>query len=71
MKRNSAHTKAIKKGKERDFGACQICGSTDKPEGHHIFDVKYLGAAIVDNILTLCGYHHKKVHEKKIDIIKF
>ena len=70
-KRSSEHIKAQKDGKDRDFRACQICGSTDNPQGHHIIDVKYKGAASVDNIITLCDNHHKKVHSKKIDIVKF
>ncbi len=36
-KRDYAHVKAQKKGKERDLYTCQICGSTDHTEGHHLF----------------------------------
>jgi len=72
MTRSNAHLKAQKDGKERDFYTCQICGSTENVEGHHIFDVQFGGAANEKNIITLCRYHHrKKVHSGKITIISF
>jgi 5-methylcytosine-specific restriction endonuclease McrA len=69
--RNSAHKKAQKEGKKRDLDTCQVCGSTHKVQGHHIVDVKYGGSSNKENIVTLCDYHHKKVHSNKIDISKF
>ena len=71
MARSKAHVKAQKDGKERDLHTCQICGNNDKVQGHHIMDVQYSGSSNVDNIITLCDNHHKKVHSNKIDIIKF
>ena len=35
-KRSSAHIKAQRAGRERDGNRCQICGSNDHVEGHHI-----------------------------------
>ena len=45
-KRSSAHQAAQKAGRERDFETCQACGSTHKPEGHHILDFQYSEAKI-------------------------
>lgn len=69
--RSSEHGKAQKKGKERDGYTCQICGSHDDVEGHHMIDYQYGGAADVDNIITLCRECHKKVHRGYIDLVKF
>ena len=70
-KRASALTKAQKAGKERDLYTCQICGSTEHAEGHHILDVAFGGAANKDNIVTLCNHCHKNVHRGLIDIFRF
>ncbi len=69
-KRSAADLKAQREGKERD-GCCQVCGSEDHLEAHHILDCQYDGADDVDNIITLCHEHHRMVHEGKIDLIKF
>lgn len=69
--RTHEHLKAQKHGKERDAYTCQICGSKDNVQGHHIIDVHFNGAASDENIISLCNQHHKKVHAGKIDIIKF
>ena len=69
--RSSDHIKAQKDGKERDLKTCQICGSTERVEGHHIYDVKSGGSPHIDNIITLCYKHHKDVHRGEIDITAF
>ena len=51
-KRSAAHTKAQKAGRERDRNVCQICGSRDQVEGHHIIDHQFSGAALTDNIIA-------------------
>ena len=68
--REREHCVAQKKGKERDLYTCQICGSTEDVEGHHILNYQFGGAASLDNIVTLCRKCHKQVHRGKIDIIK-
>ncbi len=68
--RSSAHTRAQKAGRERDHNRCQICGSKDHVEGHHILDYQFGGAANSDNIIALCHKHHNDVHNGKIDIMK-
>lgn len=70
-KRDSRHTKAQKAGKERDNYTCQICGSTDHVEGHHIVDVFFGGAADADNIVSVCKDCHKNIHRGLIDIFRF
>lgn len=68
--RSSAHTKAQRAGRERDGNRCQVCGSRDHVEGHHIVDHQFGGAANVDNIIALCQKHHKDVHRGLLDILK-
>ena len=70
-KRSSAHLQAQRGGRERDGNVCQICGSKDHVEGHHIIDHQFSGAAAIDNIVSLCHKHHRDVHDGKIDILKF
>ena len=63
--RSSAHTKAQRAGRERDGNRCQICGSKNHVEGHHIVDHQFGGAAS-----ALCHKHHNDVHKGNIDIFK-
>ncbi len=70
-KRSSAHIRAQKKGKIRDRYTCQVCGSKNKVEGHHIIDHQFLGAAAIDNIISLCHNCHKAVHNGKLNLFKF
>jgi 5-methylcytosine-specific restriction endonuclease McrA len=70
-RRSSEHIKAQKDGKVRDLFTCQLCGSNNKPQGHHIIDVQYGGSSLADNIITLCAEHHQKAHSGKISIFKF
>ena len=70
-KRGSEHNRIQQAGKKRDLYECQVCGSNNKAEGHHIIDYQFGGAADVDNIVTLCQKCHKQVHRGKIDLMKF
>lgn len=69
--RGYEHIKAQKLGKERDNYTCQICGSTDNVEGHHLFDYALGGAANVENIICLCSKCHKAVHRGDIDLFLY
>ena len=69
--RSKEHVKVQREGKERDQHTCQICGSKNHTEGHHIMDVSFGGAANIDNIVTLCRDCHKNVHRGIIDIFRF
>ena len=71
MKRGKEHSRAQRRGRERDQFTCQICGSSDHTEGHHIFDYSFGGAASEDNIITLCHNCHQGVHNGIIDLFKF
>jgi len=70
-KREKNHLFAQKAGKIRDGYRCQICGSTDHAEGHHIVDYQYGGRGDKDNIVTLCHKCHKEVHRGNLDICFF
>jgi predicted restriction endonuclease len=65
------HTQAQRDGRARDYNRCQICGSEDHVEGHHIVDYQFGGSAKLDNIVALCRSHHKAVHRGEIDVLKF
>lgn len=69
--RSSAHIKAQRLGRERDGNICQICGSSEHIEGHHIIDYQFGGAADEDNIVALCHKHHNDVHNGLIGLLKF
>lgn len=70
-KRSSAHIAAQRAGRARDHETCQVCGSKEKVQGHHIFDHQYSGAPSADNIVALCHTCHKNVHSGKLDVLKF
>ncbi len=67
-KRDASHVRAQKEARIRDGGICQICGSRNHPEGHHVQDYQFGGRANTDNMVTLCRDCHKKVHRGKMDI---
>ena len=71
MKRGSEHSTVQRKGRERDLHTCQICGSKEHTEGHHIFDYAMGGAADEDNIVTLCHDCHRNVHNGLTSLFKF
>lgn len=68
-KRGNDHVLAQYLGKVRDDFTCQVCGSTEGVQGHHVFDYQYGGAADVGNIVTLCHECHKKAHRGEINLI--
>ena len=69
--RSSAHMKAQKAGQLRDGNTCQICGSRDHVEGHHIVDYAFGSAPTKDNIIALCHKHHRDVHDGNLNILSF
>ena len=69
-KRSSAHIQAQRAGRSRDFETCQICGSRQHTEGHHIIDHQFSGAASAENIVTLCHVCHTQVHKGRISLLK-
>lgn len=71
MKRGPEHNRVQMLGRERDDYTCQICGSTDDVDGHHVFDYQFGGEADVDNIISLCHECHNKVHGGLLDIFVF
>ena len=70
-KRSAAHVKAQKAGRERDLNTCQVCGSKNGVEGHHIIDHQFSGAADMDNIIALCHDCHVKAHKGLLSLLKF
>ena len=70
-KRTADHLRAQKAGKERDGYVCQICGSTDRVQGHHMIDHMFGGAPTARNIITLCYRCHQEVHKGNIELTFF
>lgn len=72
QKRPKEDYAARKIAKERDNYTCQVCGSTENVEGHHLFEYSYEnGASAPDNIITLCRRCHLMVHHGNTDLIIF
>ena len=44
---------------------CQLCGSTQWLEIHHIVYRSELGSNDERNLIRLCKYHHQLVHSNK------
>ncbi|GAB6075182.1 RNA-guided endonuclease IscB [Desulfurobacterium crinifex] len=53
---------------KRDNYTCQICGSRENLEAHHIIPRSKGGTNLVENGITLCKDCHKAVHEGRIKI---
>ncbi len=55
---------------ERD-GGCRFpgCGRTRWTHGHHIIHWADLGPTNLDNLITLCGFHHRLVHAESWEIV--
>ena len=52
-------------------GGCRFpsCGRTRWTHGHHIIHWADLGPTNLDNLITLCGFHHRLVHREGWEII--
>ena len=55
---------------ERD-GGCRFpgCGRARWTHGHHIIHWADLGPTNLDNLITLCGFHHRLVHSEGWEIV--
>ena len=53
----------------RDRG-CVICGSRRQLVYHHIVHWKHGGMTVADNVVTLCRFHHDRLHDDKLTVIK-
>lgn len=70
-KRSAAHMRAQRLGRDRDLNTCQVCGSRERVEGHHIIDHYFGGSATTGNIISLCHNCHTAVHRGGINLLKF
>jgi 5-methylcytosine-specific restriction endonuclease McrA len=46
--------------RQRDGGVCRNCGSTDRPQVHHVIPARYGGTHDLSNLVTLCRSCHSK-----------
>ncbi|MDQ0917537.1 HNH endonuclease [Paenibacillus sp. V4I5] len=66
--RPSEHQRAIRHAKERENHTCQLCGSKENVQGHHLIDYGFGGEASPDNIVAVCGDCHGKIHRGEITV---
>ena len=74
QKRNSAHIRVQREGKELDLFVCFFCiKQLQGNHGHHIIRYSEGGEPSVSNIMTLCPQCHRDYHSRKIrlDISRF
>ena len=73
QKRSYQHRKAQRQVKKLEGNECQVCGTTEKPEGHHLIPYSEDGSASTHNMITMCQSCHRKYHqgELNIDIRRF
>lgn len=52
-------------------GGCRFpsCGRTRWTHGHHIINWADFGPTNLDNLITLCGFHHRLVHREGWEIL--
>lgn len=49
---------------DRDRGICVVCGRNDI-ECHHFIPRSCSGKGIEENLIMLCSYHHRVIHQAK------
>ena len=49
--------------RERDHNRCAKCGATKELQVHHRIRRSQGGKDLPSNLITLCAYHHRWVHE--------
>lgn len=70
---SSMWRKMSRNAKRRDHNECQVCRgqgkvSTSKLIAHHVNPIEFYPehATDMNNIITVCDYHHKVIHKKII-----
>lgn len=54
--------------RERDGGICLTCGSTNRPQIHHVIPARYGGTHDLSNLVTLCRSCHSR-EELKVNAL--
>lgn len=68
-KRPKEHRDAQKQNKIEN-PRCAICGRSDNVQSHHLIEYSCGGSYALNNFVTLCDYHHDKVHKGEISLIE-
>lgn len=53
---------------ERDQHQCQVCGTTNNIEVHHVTFRSQGGAHALTNLVVLCWEHHMAVHARRLNV---
>lgn len=67
MGRDYEHRKAQRDAKKEEQEICNICGSTENLESHHLVEVCEGGAADTFNIVILCRSCHSEWHNEGLE----
>jgi hypothetical protein len=69
------NSQVTKKARTRDgvclYGIWHKDGCQGGLEGHHIIPVGVGGPDVIENVITLCSWHHKLAEARKIDPDEF
>jgi 5-methylcytosine-specific restriction endonuclease McrA len=49
---------------ERDGWRCQVCGSMQHLQVHHLKFRSHSGSDVEQNLITLCAHCHEQMHRK-------
>jgi 5-methylcytosine-specific restriction endonuclease McrA len=49
---------------ERDGWRCQVCGSMQRLQVHHLKFRSHSGSDVEQNLITLCAECHERMHRK-------
>ena len=56
---------------ERDGWRCQVCGSMQNLQVHHLKFRSQSGGDVEQNLITLCAECHARIHSKCYPIVHF
>lgn len=56
--------------KLRDNNMCVVCGSMHNIELHHLVERSLGGMGIENNLMCLCQYHHRELHNGRGEVLQ-
>jgi 5-methylcytosine-specific restriction endonuclease McrA len=61
---STSYSKLHQQVLERDSWRCQVCGSMQQLQVHHLKRRSQSGSDVEQNLITLCAECHEQVHRK-------